>query len=61
MDPSATLAATGSADFSAKIWDLSTGNEKLSLPHKHIVRAVELTSDGSHLTTGSADKVSDYK
>ena len=58
MDPSATLAATGSADFSAKIWDLSTGNEKLSLPHKHIVRAVELSLDGSQLTTGSADKVS---
>ncbi|XP_003740623.1 serine-threonine kinase receptor-associated protein-like [Galendromus occidentalis] len=57
MDPSATLAATGSADFSAKIWDLSTGNEKLSLPHKHIVRAVELSPDGSQLTTGSADKI----
>jgi serine-threonine kinase receptor-associated protein len=34
------LAATGSADFSAKVWDTFTGDCLVSLEHNHIVRAV---------------------
>ena len=35
-----SLAVTGSADFSAKIWDATTGETLATLPHDHIVRAV---------------------
>lgn len=35
-----TLAATGSADFSAKVWDTYTGEALHTLQHNHIVRAV---------------------
>lgn len=36
----ASLAATGSADFSAKIWDTFSGETTATLQHGHIVRAV---------------------
>ncbi|OQR77451.1 serine-threonine kinase receptor-associated protein-like [Tropilaelaps mercedesae] len=56
LDGVGKLAATGSADFTAKLWDTAEGTERLSLTHKHIVRAVEISPDGTYLTTGSADK-----
>ena len=52
LDPTATLAATGSADFSAKIWDALTGLEKASLQHKHIVRTCCFSPDSTKLVTG---------
>ena len=36
----ATLAATGSADFTARVWDTFTGETLATLEHNHIVRAV---------------------
>ncbi|KAJ6375374.1 hypothetical protein OIU77_000369 [Salix suchowensis] len=39
LDTNALLAASGSADFSAKLWDALTGDELESFEHKHIVRA----------------------
>ncbi|KAG5234260.1 transducin family protein [Salix suchowensis] len=39
LDTNALLAASGSADFSAKLWDALTGDELQSFEHKHIVRA----------------------
>lgn len=57
LDGGGKLAATGSADFTAKLWDTTEGIERLSLGHKHIVRAVDLSPDGNFLMTGSADKV----
>jgi len=53
----ATKAATGGADFSAKVWDAKTGEEDMSLQHKHIVKSVNFSSDGGSLATGSNDKV----
>ncbi|GAA5953876.1 hypothetical protein JCM3765_000676 [Sporobolomyces pararoseus] len=44
-DPS--LAATASADFSAKIWDTTTGACLLTLPHQHIVRTVDFSNSSS--------------
>lgn len=40
LSPNASLAATGSADFSAKVWDTFTGEAIHTLSHGHIVRAV---------------------
>ena len=40
LSEDATLAATGSADFSAKVWDTFTGETLHTLQHNHIVRAV---------------------
>lgn len=57
LDPSATLAATGSADFSAKIWDALTGLEKATLQHRHIVRTCCFSSCSSKLVTGGHEKL----
>jgi serine-threonine kinase receptor-associated protein len=53
LDPTATLAATGSADFSAKIWDALTGMEKATLQHKHIVRTCCFSPCSGKLVTGA--------
>eukprot|EP01025_Chloroclados_australasicus_P034988 TRINITY_DN3571_c0_g1_i1.p1 TRINITY_DN3571_c0_g1~~TRINITY_DN3571_c0_g1_i1.p1 ORF type:complete len:321 (+),score=19.81 TRINITY_DN3571_c0_g1_i1:124-1086(+) len=52
----ALLAATGSADFSARVWDALSGEEKLTFQHSHIVRSVEFAEHSDHLLTGSQDK-----
>ncbi|KAL8843312.1 MAG: hypothetical protein Q9170_000170 [Blastenia crenularia] len=44
LSSDASLAATGSADFSAKIWDTHTGECLHTLTHSHIVRAVTFPS-----------------
>lgn len=53
-----TLAATGSADFSAKIWQANTGECLHTLTHRHIVRAVAFHPiPQPHLVaTGGAEK-----
>lgn len=55
----ASLAATGSADFSAKVWDTFTGEQLHSLPHNHIVRSVAFPGGQekpSLLATGGMEK-----
>ncbi|KAF8232379.1 WD40 repeat-like protein [Tricholoma matsutake] len=52
----ASKAATGSADFTAKIWDTYTGHAIHSFPHNHIVRSVALSPKASHLLTGGQEK-----
>jgi len=49
-------AATGSADFTAKIWDTYSGHSIHSFPHNHIVRSVALSPTSSHLLTGGQEK-----
>ena len=56
LNSDSTLAATGSADFSARVWDAIDGSEKLSFRHNHIVKSVDFSRDGSCLATGSRDK-----
>ena len=49
-------AISGSADFSAKIWDSTDGSCLLTLPHEHIVRCGDLNNDGSRAVTGGHEK-----
>ncbi|KAH8070456.1 hypothetical protein JL721_5230 [Aureococcus anophagefferens] len=48
----ARLAATGSGDFSAKVWDAVTGACLATLEHKHIVKSVDFRGDRACLATG---------
>ncbi|XP_028810725.1 serine-threonine kinase receptor-associated protein isoform X1 [Denticeps clupeoides] len=57
LNKEATKAATAAADFSAKVWDAVTGEEVLTLAHKHIVKSVTFTQDSNCLLTGGNDKV----
>ena len=41
----ARLAATGSGDFSAKVWDAVTGACLATLDHKHVVKCVDFSGD----------------
>eukprot|EP00798_Chlamydomonas_sp_ICE-L_P018675 gene18675-25193_t len=52
----ALLCATGSADFSARVWDACTGTQLHGFQHKHIVRSTAF-SHGSKLTTGGMEKM----
>lgn len=49
-------AATGSADFTAKVWDTYTGSVLHSFPHNHIVRTVSISPNASHLLTAGHEK-----
>ncbi|CAM9731568.1 unnamed protein product, partial [Sphacelaria rigidula] len=51
LDDSGLLAATASADFSARLWDAVTGNQIHEFVHKHIVKSVHFAADRSKLAT----------
>ncbi|XP_070496575.1 serine-threonine kinase receptor-associated protein-like [Chironomus tepperi] len=57
LNSSSKLAATGAADFSAKIWDTGTGLEKYSFEHTHVVKSVAFSKDSKKLLTGSNEKL----
>ncbi|XP_033629663.1 serine-threonine kinase receptor-associated protein-like [Asterias rubens] len=52
----ASKAATGAADFTAKVWDPITGDELHSFAHKHIVKSVQFSKNSDRLLTGSNEK-----
>ncbi|KAG9011060.1 hypothetical protein FRB94_008957 [Tulasnella sp. JGI-2019a] len=49
-------AASGSADFTAKVWDTYTGEVLHSFPHNHIVRTIAISPNASHLLTAGHEK-----
>lgn len=57
LNRNVTLAASGAADFSAKIWDAITGEEKLSFQHNHIVKSVAFDEPSIRLLTGNNEKL----
>ncbi|CAO1631086.1 unnamed protein product [Parajaminaea phylloscopi] len=52
----AAKAVTGSADFSAKVWDTFSGQCIETFPHDHIVRAVAIDEPGTKILTGGHEK-----
>lgn len=52
----ADKAVTGSADFSAKVWDTYTGNMIESFSHEHIVRSVDFSYNSREIVTGGHEK-----
>ncbi|CAD5122875.1 DgyrCDS11276 [Dimorphilus gyrociliatus] len=57
LNSEATKAASGAADFEAKIWDAISGDKLMSFSHKHIVKAVDFSNDSQKLLTGSNEKL----
>ncbi|OLL21922.1 Serine-threonine kinase receptor-associated protein [Neolecta irregularis DAH-3] len=56
LSTDAGKAITGSADFTAKVWNTYTGSEQTSLPHEHIVRSVDFSPDACQAITGGHEK-----
>eukprot|EP01134_Creolimax_fragrantissima_P001997 CFRG1997T1 len=57
LNREASRAITGSADFTARLWDSTTGDELLQFAHNHIVRTVEFNKDESKILTSSMEKI----
>lgn len=49
-------AVTGSADFTAKVWDTYSGEVLHSFPHDHIVRTVDISPSSAQIVTGDQTK-----
>lgn len=52
VDPSGSLAATASGDFSVRVWDAITGASLWEFKHSHIVKAVDFSPKSQYLATG---------
>ena len=51
LNETALVAATASADFSAKVWNALTGDETHSFKHEHICRTVCFAKSTPRLLT----------
>ncbi|TKX23619.1 WD domain-containing protein 16 [Elsinoe australis] len=59
LSADAGLAVTGSADFTARVWDTFTGETLVKVPEGHIVRATAITGQGragTRIATGGMEK-----
>ncbi|KNC82626.1 serine-threonine kinase receptor-associated protein [Sphaeroforma arctica JP610] len=57
LNREATRAITGSADFTARLWDATTGKEMLQFAHDHIVRTVAFDKSEKRVITSSMEKL----
>jgi len=57
INNTATLVGTGSADYTAKIWDALSGKELHSFSHTRIVKSVNFSADSNKLLTAGQDKI----
>lgn len=54
----ASRACTGSADFTARIWNCMTGDSLMEFPHDHIVRSCQFSPGSAEkIATGCQDKL----
>jgi len=53
ISPNGEQVATGSFDASLRVWDASTGNVSLVLPHKSAVPALHFSSDGTRIVSAT--------
>eukprot|EP00892_Ulva_mutabilis_P007926 jgi/Ulvmu1/5505/UM023_0041.1 len=56
LNTPAVLAATGSADFTCKLWNAISGLEQHTWQHPQIVRSVHFSTASDLLATGCRDK-----
>lgn len=56
INDQASRACTGSADFTARIWNCLTGDELCQFPHDHIVRSCAFNPAAAAVATGCQDK-----
>jgi len=57
LNSTAVQAATGSADYNAKVWNAVSGDELQSFTHGRIVKSVAFSPDDTKLLTGCQDKI----
>ncbi|KAK9800159.1 hypothetical protein WJX73_000190 [Symbiochloris irregularis] len=57
LNDSATVAATASADFSARVWDALSGKELHNFAHPHIVRTLQFMHHSNKLLTAGWPKL----
>lgn len=57
LNQNSTLAVTGSADYTAKLWDAISGAELRTFSHKRIVKAVDISKTSRQILTGGQDKL----
>jgi len=51
-----SMVVTGSADYTAKVWDSVNGKELHSFNHTRIVKSTHFSQDGKRILTGGQDK-----
>jgi WD40 repeat protein/tRNA A-37 threonylcarbamoyl transferase component Bud32 len=59
FSPDGRRVATASADRTVKLWDVATGEERLTLQHAEAVWSLAFSPDGRHLATGSGKRPPD--
>eukprot|EP00033_Pygsuia_biforma_P000521 GCRY01000612.1.p1 GENE.GCRY01000612.1~~GCRY01000612.1.p1 ORF type:complete len:324 (+),score=51.72 GCRY01000612.1:179-1150(+) len=57
LDQKAEKAVTASADFSCKVWDAFTGDQLVTLPHKHIVKSCDFSEDAKQVVSGGMEQL----
>ncbi|KAG0710256.1 Serine-threonine kinase receptor-associated protein [Chionoecetes opilio] len=57
LNSDTSRAATGAADFTAKVWDAVSGEELHTFTHSHIVKTIDFSPSSTELLTGSNEKL----
>jgi len=57
INATAEKVVTGSADYTAKIWDALSGEENYSFNHARIIKSVNFSKDSKYILTGGQDKI----
>jgi serine-threonine kinase receptor-associated protein len=57
INSTADKVVTGSADYTAKIWNALSGEEMFSFAHARIIKSVCFSKDNSQILTGGQDKI----